>query len=382
MKKEKEIKKNKLVPIILLFLLLCANAFADSSSAALQDAKELEKEGKYAQASLLYQEWFKLNKNHPDFFMVLLHFSDIEEDPFTILSVYESYLGNFKDDRQKHLLEQRMALLYELLGDFDSALSYYRSAYGDIHMWENDRALLDPAKLLLAQGLYTQAEDWLFNVRSVLRDNDVYAEVVFLMTKIYIISQQKEKAILLLQKLTAKFKNSPIISQSLLELIELYLEKGDTTDAQSAFSELETRYARSPEHELAIVLLTPTADPAPLIDFYPLPYRFLAHKQPDAEVHTESPGPCVKNHEDVSGTQVKNLYSVCVGSFSVLDNARQRQSELKSKGIASRISQKLIKDRVFYRVVVEDDYTYEQGQNMIETLKGLGYLESFLIKEK
>jgi tetratricopeptide (TPR) repeat protein len=382
MKKEKEIKENKLIPIILLFLIICANGFADSSSDSLQDARELEKQGKNAQASLLYQEWFKGNQNHSDFFQVLLHFSDVEESPFTILSIYALYLDVLKDGRQKHLLEQRIALLYELLGEFDRALSYYKAAYGDIHMWENDRALLDPAKLLLAQGLYTQAEDWLIIVKPVLKEDDVYAEMAFLMTKIYILSHQEEKAIRLLLKIKAKFRNSHILPQSLLELIELYCEKGAAADAQSVFNELETRFAHSPEHELAAMVIGPPAAAAPLIDFYPLPYRYLSDPQADTQLHTEVPEQTQNRPESVETAQEKKPYLVCVGSFRVRENARQRQSELKSKGISAQLCEKTVKNQLYYRVVLENDYTYDQGRQMIDTLKGLGYGESFLIKNQ
>jgi cell division protein FtsN len=260
-------------------------------------------------------------------------------------------------------------------------LVYYRSAYSDVSMWENNSALLDPAKLLLAQGRYDQAQDWIFTVKPALKDDEVYAEAVFLMTRIYIISQQKEKAVQLLLKLKSKFRNSQMIPKCLLELMELYLEKGDTKDAEAAFTELDTQYGRTPEHELARNLQQPEADYSPLIDFYPLPYRFLGNTQPEIEIHADVSPQNEKQPASVSSTQGENPYHVCVGSFRVFENARQRQDELKSKGINSQISQKLIKNQTYYRVSVENSYNYEQAQHMIDTLKGLGYGESFIVKE-
>jgi len=355
--------------------LLAVYAYTDSSVINLKDAQELEKAGKLAQASLLYQEWFKANTGNPNFYQLLLHFGEIEENPFTILSVYEQYLSVIKDRASKHRLEQRIALLYELLGDLDQAFDYYKLAFADLSMWKNNPVLLNPAKLLLAQGLYGRAQDWLYTVKPVLTDNEVYADTAFLMTKIYIISQQKDKAIGLLLKMETKFRGSPIIPKCLLELIELYLGKGDKTSARSVFETLKTDYSTSPEYELAKRLLHPADTSTAAIDFYPLPYRFLGNNTITAAKNNKQP-------EAQEQKQDKLPYIVCVGSFRVLKNADLRIGELAERGIQSHIMEKRIKDTTYFRVVVKNTYTYKQAQDITKQLHAMGYKGSFITKDE
>jgi len=380
LKKERKIKENRILIIIFILFFPLFSTFGDAVSINLQNALELEKQGKTAQASLIYQEWLKNNSTHPEFYKVLYHFSAIEENPLTILSVLQKYSQFIKNQQQKHLIEKHIALIYELLGDIDHAIYYYKLAFTDLAAWKNDTSLLYPAKLLVAKGLYEQAKEWLYTISGFLLDDISYAEALFLTAKINILLQHKEKALKILLHIKSRFQKSDILAKCLLALIEFYLEQGEKAEAQAIFSELEKDFAHTPEYVLADLIVNGAKNKKILIDFYPLPYRYLETTQLGEESHSAIS--VQKEAETIPDkTPVQDKYHICVGSYQVYKNANIQLQELSDKGLKAEIIEKEIKGKRYFRVVIKHGYNYEQAQNFIIQLKNSGFKESFLIKE-
>ena len=166
----------------------------------------------------------------------------------------------------------------------------------------------------------------------------------------------------------------------MLALIEFYLALGKKTEASALHDELRKKYNRSPEYILADLLLDSAKDKKIIIDFYPLPYRYLGAVRPAEKPHVGTSTQPAETR-DPSPAPVGNEYSICVGSFRVYENADARLQELTAKGIKTRITEKQIKGKQYFRVVIVGEYSYTQAKEFISRLSHLGFTESFLIKE-
>jgi tetratricopeptide (TPR) repeat protein len=380
LKKERNIKRNKLVISIFIFILPLFSVFSDGITISLEKAHELEKQGKSAQASLIYQEWLKQNTNHPELYQVLCHFSEIEENPLTVLSVLQKYRQFIKNQKQQHLIEKQIALMHEMLCDVEQAIYYYKLAFSDLKLWANDIILLNPAKLLISQGLYEQAKEWLYKISDFLKDDLPYAEALFLTAKLNILLQNQELALKILLHMKSKYQKTGIYAKCLLALIELYLEQGKKSEAQAIFFELQKYCTHAPEFVLADLILNETKNKKPIIDFYPLPYRYLKPIQVIDKSHaTTSENNQKENTPNTSSSQ--NEYFICIGSFTIHENARILLENLSDKRLDAEIMKKTIKDKEYFRVVLAHKYTYTQALEIVNQLKKLGFKESFLIKD-
>jgi len=323
-----------MVPSLIRSTVLCFMFLLSVFQLSGQDiakAMDLERSGKRADAVLQYETWLKENPNATNYFEVLLHTVDINENYDEAIRTLKEGLSRAQtEDRKACLL--KLATLSEMLGRIDEAAISYYNAFFSVTPTEDYQILLKSANLYMELGDYPKARSIGKMVLTVSQAAKFRAEAAVLLSRIYLVEGNLTEAKELVLPLVDQKEIEPA---SLLWIYALGYYTGDKELLTYARKRMETQYPNSMEY----ALMTQS------VEYYPSPVNYLGLLPPIA-LEVEEKGP--SSSEGSSST----LIMIQTGSFLDRENAEYMVKDLKSSGFNPEIKTSLISGKTYYKVVI------------------------------
>ncbi len=319
-----------LVVILSLFVMF-------SLSADIRDARESYRNGDTDGALLQYDDWLNSHIDSDEFNSVLFEVSGLKGDINNICRLLETQIKFVKPGRQKVLLYERLAQLYELGSNLQKAqLGYQNAALASLDSVDY-KSLLQSALLLIMEGKMMLAESQLKEI--IANSSDI--QISTLANQYYVILKILNS--LPKQKLIS-------IDESPESLYLAYLVAKANDDLQTAANlkeQITDKFPLSPNSKL----ITGKIDALPNIitsfDLLKTELTETANKVPD-------------------NTQIHADFIIQVGSFKDPENAHFLALDIKKYNFLPVVEEQTINSTKYYKVLL---YFEDEGSMVIALSK-------------
>lgn len=353
---EKRNPDKRVITILLLFLGINFMCFcADDTSIPDQNEEKL------LSAEKCY-EWLKNNPEDPQYNYVLNNYIIKEENPHNLIDSLNKLLPSLKDEGLIIDVAITLAQIEEMMGRVEQACNHYDLAARKDKSSRKYTSLLNSARLFLEQGFHEKVLSITDEIIKNTNDQRLEIEAKLLQSKAYILSDKPDKSKLLLAELIKRNAGSEQYGRILFYYVDLLIYLGEKEEANLVLDKMRKQGSPNPEFSLGSMLLSGKHDMS--IRLYQTPI-FLHYDAAETEQKITP--------EPADGVFIQ------VGSFTVLENAKILQSELKDKKINAIIMEKTIDDKIHFKVVIKVIDEKVDINALIIKLKTLGY-EGYLVK--
>ena len=243
-KKQKKLLTSRLrikfIYVIVILTLFDTSLFANP----LEDASQMERDGKQVAAINLYRQWLSSNLTDPKFTEILMYTVSVEpsvDKSLKDLIKYEEYIHIEK--KQSYYL--RIAQLYELIFNINKASIYYKKAS------HNKNGILNvPIFLKHLQMNYQLGEiPDIRIINDILLSNidrEYHVNALIFKSEIFKYNNDYNSALTILKE--SEYKN--IYPEIMLALRDLYLWNNDFNSAKKIIQEAERIFPDSIEYKI------------------------------------------------------------------------------------------------------------------------------------
>ncbi|MBN1524207.1 MAG: SPOR domain-containing protein [Spirochaetales bacterium] len=369
-------KKADVVILLVFFVLLPSAVFADKVPITIESGELLEKQNKYDQAQVVYEEWLKTGAENPRFFEILKKCGSLEKNAFHVIELYSHYLPAVKDrEKQKELLVH-IGVHYAMLGDYSAAQNSFVKAFTPLEKPQKDLFILAPAQLALLSGDPDKALLWLQQVYPVLYYETDKAEALYLLVEVAVMKNNTEYAEEVLGNIAKGSPSSPAYARALYRIIVYFNSKKDTGKSTVYRNQLKEKFPSSPEY---LALTDNINDPKIMV--MTLPHEFIAF-QSEQEIIAETGKSSGKEKDSkavpVLETQtdkkeITNGYSIQIGSYTMQENAQFILRDAVKLGFSGDIIETQIRGKTYYRVFIGRNLSEKEAQQTLAKLNDKGF---------
>jgi hypothetical protein len=327
----------------------------------LDKAEQLADSGKLSEAVNEYNAWLESNPDSPEFSGISIQAANLEPGIENKTIILQRAAGKSNDPEVRHGILVMLAEIEELAGNPVSSQQFYQDASFAVPGSKDFESLLRSALLLLDLGEYRTAEAQSRAIIDTCREEDVKNRAIILLSRIYYMTDREQEALDFFY-MDEEWQKKPYPPEGLLWIFELSKRLKVSDLSAIALEELAARYPDS----LELSLISGDAE------YLPSPSTFITLAD-GAESKTVPP------QESTNPIEEATAISIQTGSFSVKENAEYATADLKAEGFDTRIVERIINDKTFYRVIVPD-VELDNLQEILLQLKEKGF-EGFPLYE-
>jgi len=307
-------------------------------SADIKGARESYSSGNISKALIQYNDWLNLNKNSNDFIPVLFEVTQLKGNINDICKLLETQITFVKPGREKILLYERLAQIYDLGSDLHKAqLAYQNAALASLDSVDY-KNLLQSSLLLILEGKTLLAETQLKEV--ITNSSDI--QITSLANQYYAIlkilkSLPKQEII--------SIDNGP---ESLYLAYLMAKVSEDLDTAANLKDQIIKKFPLSPNSKL----ITEKIDALPnIITSFGL-------------LKSVSSGTTLKDYDNL---QIHANFIIQAGSFKDPENAHFLALDIKKYNFSPVVEEQTINSIKYYKVLLY----YRDEESMIKALSEL-----------
>ncbi len=307
-------------------------------SADIKDARESYKKGDTPGALVQYSDWLRSNKDSDEFISVLFEVSELKGHINDICGVLETQIKFVKPGKQKVLLYERLAQLYELTSNLSLAQAGYQNAALASLNSVDYKSLLQSSLLLIMEGKMLLAESQLKEI--ITNSSDI--QISTLANQYYDIL-----------KILNSFQNQKMTntndSPESLYLAYFVAKVNNNPQTAAGFKDQITeKFPLSPVSKL----ITGKIDALPNII---TSFGLLKTEPNKTEVNV------------LDNTQINAYFIIQAGSFKDPENAHFLSFDIKKYNFLPVVEEQIINGIKYYKVLLY----YKDEESMIKGLSRL-----------
>jgi len=307
-------------------------------TADLRDARESYSSGDISTALIQYNDWFDLNKNSDDFISVLFEVSGLKGNINDICRLLETQIKFVKPGREKILLYESLAQLYDLGSNLHKAqLAYQNAALASLDSVDY-KNLLQSSLILIMEGKILLAESQLKEV--IENSSDI--QIATLANQYYVILK-------ILNSLPQQELISIDDSPESLYLAYLLAKVNDNLEtAANLKDKIIEKFPLSPNSKL----ITGKIDALPnIIASFGL-------------LKSDSSGTSLKGQDNL---QMHADFIIQAGSFKDPENAHFLALDIKKYNVSPVVEEQTVNSINYYKVLLY----YRDEESMVKALSVL-----------
>jgi hypothetical protein len=361
------------IPVFFLLACFPTVLWADRQPHTLEAAETLEREKKYDQAMAVYEEWLKEHTSDRRFAGVLRRCGELKKNPLTAIELYKRYLPHIRDTSRARGIHRQIAFLYEMLGDYRSAIFHFEKVFADLKtVAPDDPWLITLPFFYIACGGIDKAYAWVKRIDPIVVDKDMRAELNYALLEIYLARGDTLSVERALGVLQSTFSDTVAHSKALLRMCSYYISLQDRRKAGVFLARLRQSYPASVEYRAASRLLSGKKADGPAL--LPHPHEIVGGMEfKSADVKRDETASPAKEEKTVAASGKKgNGIRVQVGSYAMRENADYMVRDLKKWGFPTETIRTVIKGKTYYRVFVGDGLSADEAQIILARLNDNG----------
>lgn len=352
---------------ILLFLTIYQGYTQDTD---LEKAKTYEQEKNIDDALTLYKAWLINHPGDDDFINNLKHVIQLEDNSKELVTFLNLIDTICQKRNEKLLIAQSLAHFEELFGNLTKARKYYLYLFNNSSGEHRFLSLLSAAQIFFQQGMFEKSREALNIINKYSKNEEIIAKAGILLSSLYLVSEEWEKAEKNYLLLIKKYKSTKIYPVILLSYLEFLNFSGKEEEIKKIINIFDEYFPFSPEYFLALEITH--LSEIDRISYYPNPSFFISYTGKDNYPD---------NDEKTKEQNKPDTVYIQTGSFIVRENAEDMIVELLKNKFKGIIVEKEINKKIYFRVLVKiDSPEPDIINNYILQLKEAGF-EGFLVIE-